>query len=466
MTIRPVSLLVFLLLAAGTAIADAPQTMRLDYFHSGNRDTEMFSLDEVVFEALPWTGNMQQPIDQTLRGKYLFEISDANGKVSWSRSFSSIYGEWETTGEAREMNRTFHESLRFPAPTSAFTVTLKKRGAGNQFANIWQIDVDPDDYMHHHESARYADQVVAILNNGDPATKVDLLLLGDGYTAAEHDDFVAKAREMTDVLFATSPFKERKDDFNVWALAPAAAESGVSRPSTGIYRDSPIGASYDTFRSERYVLTLDNKEWRRIASSTPYDFVEILTNTETYGGGGIYGLYSTAAANGEWAPYLFVHEFGHHFAGLADEYYTSSVAYEAPEVITEPYEPNVTALLDPENLKWKHLVKNSTPLPTPWPKQAYEEHSIAAQARRAQMRAENVPEAQMNALFRENKEFAEDLFADNPYRDAVGAFEGANYQAKGYYRSEQNCLMFTRFEQFCAVCAAAIEQVIDEYTRP
>ena len=161
-----------------------------------------------------------------------------------------------------------------------------------------------------------------------------------------------------------------------------------------------------------------------------------------------------------------MHEFGHHFAGLADEYYTSSVAYEAPEVITEPYEPNVTALLDPENLKWKHLVKNSTPLPTPWPKQAYEEHSIAAQARRAQMRAENVPEAQMNALFRENKEFAEDLFADNPYRDAVGAFEGANYQAKGYYRSEQNCLMFTRFEQFCSVCAAAIEQVIDEYTRP
>lgn len=466
MTIRSVVLLLSLCSATSTVLADVPQTMRLDYFHSGNRDSEIFSLDEVVIEALPWTGNMHQPIDQTLRGKYLFEISDQSGKVSWSRSFSSIYGEWETTGEARKMNRTFHESLRFPAPTSNFTVTLKKRGAENNFEGIWQIDIDPDDYMHHRESAAYADDVVAILDNGDPATKVDLLLLGDGYTAAERDAFIAKAREMTEVLFSTSPFRERKDDFNVWALAPAAAQSGISRPSTGTYRDSPIGATYDAFRSERYVLTLDNKKWRRIASSTPYDFVEILTNTETYGGGGIYGLYSTAAANGEWAPYLFVHEFGHHFAGLADEYYTSSVAYEAPDVITEPYEPNVTALLDPENLKWQHLVDDDTPLPTPWPKQTYEEHSIAAQARRAQMRADNVPEAQMNELFRENQAFAEDLFATNPYENAIGAFEGANYQARGYYRSEQNCLMFTRTEQFCAVCAAAIEKVIDEYTRP
>lgn len=466
MTIRALTMLITLFLTSGAVRADAPQTMRLDFFHSGNRNTEMFSLDEVVIEPVPWTGNMHQPIDKTLRGKYLFEIADDSGEISWSRSFSSIYGEWETTGEAREMNRTFHESLRFPAPTSNFTVTLKKRAEQNEFATIWQINIDPTDYIHHRESAQYADQVVAIVSNGDPAMKVDLLLLGDGYTAAEHDEFIAKARELTDVLFATSPFKERKEDFNVWALAPTAAQSGVSRPSTGTYRDSPIGATYDAFRSERYVLTLDNKKWRRIASSTPYDFVEILTNTETYGGGGIYGLYSTAAANGEWAPYLFVHEFGHHFAGLADEYYTSSVAYEAPEVITEPYEPNVTALLDPDNLKWQHLVANATPIPTPWPKEAYEKHSIAVQKKRAQMRADNVPESEMNELFRDNQTFVENLFADKAYKDAIGAFEGANYQTRGYYRSEQNCLMFTRSEQFCTVCSAAIEKVIDEYTRP
>ena len=466
MTIRSFAVMAIIFCTPHTALADAPQTMRLDYFHSGNKLTEMFSVDQVVYEALPWTGNMQQPIDNTLRGKYLFEIADAeSGAVSWSRSFSSIYGEWETTGEASRMNRTLHESIRFPAPTKSFTVALKKRDAHNEFRDIWQTTIDPNDYMHHRESAMYADQVVAIVNNGDPAQKVDLLLLGDGYTAEEQDAFIAKAHELTEALFSTSPFKERKEDFNVWALAPAAAESGVSRPSTNTYRDSPLGATYDAFRSERYVLTFDNKAWRRVASSTPYDFVEILTNTDTYGGGGIYGLFSTAAANSAAAEYLFVHEFGHHFAGLADEYYTSSVAYEAPAVIVEPYEPNVTALLDPENLKWKHLVGENTPVPTPWPKDAYEEHSIATQATRAQMRVDNVPEEEMNALFAYTKEYSEKLFAANEYKGSIGAFEGANYQAKGYYRSEQNCLMFTRTDYFCSVCSAAIEKVIDEYTR-
>ena len=306
--------------------------------------------------------------------------------------------------------------------------------------------------------------MVAIVNNGDPAEKVDLLLLGDGYTANEHDAFIAKAHELADVLFSTSPFKERKSDFNVWALAPATAESGVSRPSTHTYRDTPVGATYDAFRSVRYVLTTENKAMRRIASSTPYDFVEILTNTDVYGGGGIYGLYSTAAANSEWAPYLFVHEFGHHFAGLADEYYTSPVEYQAPDEITEPYEPNVTALLDPDNLKWKHLVTPSTPLPTPWPKDEYETFSLAYQETRAQMRAQNAPESEMNALFREVRDHNALLFSKSEYKNSVGTFEGANYESQGYYRSELNCIMFERVPDFCAVCAEAVGNVIDEYT--
>lgn len=454
------------LMAAVVSAAEHPPTLRVDYFHTGNADTEIFSLDRVVQEPLPFPGNLDQPIDSTLRGKYAFEIVDSeSGDIAWSRSFSSIYGEWETTGEARAMNRTFHESLRFPMQEDEFDVVLKKRGAGNRFVEIWRIHIDPDDYLVHRESAAWSDYVVAVEMNGDPANKVDLLLFGDGYTADEQEDFVAKAKELTELLFATSPFRERRTDFNIWALAPPAAESGVSRPSTGIYRDSPLGATYDAFRSERYVLTSDNREWRRIASSVPYDFVEILANSETYGGGGIYGLFSTAAANSDWAGYLFIHEFAHHFAGLADEYYTSSVAYESPEQIIEPYEPNVTALLDPENLKWKHLVVDDTPLPTPWPKEAYEEHSVAYQARRANMRAENVAEAEMNRLFADDQRVVEGMFSAAPYRSQVGAFEGAMYQAKGYYRSEQNCIMFTRTEAFCRVCSAAIEAVIDEYTK-
>jgi len=341
---------------------------------------------------------------------------------------------------------------------------ISKRRPDNGFDEVWRVPVDPGDYMNHRETARYAERVVPILENGDPAGKVDLLLLGDGYTDGEQDAFIARARELTEVLFSTSPFRERREDFNVWALAPAADDSGISRPSTNTYRDSPVGATYDSFRSERYILTFNNKSMRRIASSAPYDFIEILTNTDVYGGGGIYGLFSTAAANSEWAPYLFVHEFGHHFAGLADEYYTSSVAYEAPAEISEPYEPNVTALLDPDELKWKHLVGPLTPIPTPWPKAEFEEHSLAYQERRRKMREADVPEAEMNELFRYTQDYVENLFSMSEYRDAVGAFEGAHYQAEGYYRSEQNCVMFTRTDAFCLVCRAAINRVIDEYT--
>ena len=464
--IRTVLMLTVLSGLPNLASAENPNTMRIDYYHSGNSTTEMFSLDRVVLEPLPFPGNLSQPADKTLRGKYSFEVFAAgNGELIWSRSFSSIYGEWETTGEAREINRTFHESLRFPAPDGDFEVVLRKRDSNNEFQEIWRIRLDADDYLVHEESAAWQNRAIAIESNGDPAAKVDLLLLGDGFTADEQAAFIEKARELTEIMFATSPFKERRSDFNVWALAPPAKESGISRPSTGIYRDSPIGATYDAFRSERYVLTEDNRNWRTIASSVPYDFVEILTNTETYGGGGIYGLFSTAAANSDWAGYLFIHEFGHHFAGLADEYYTSAVAYETPAEIVEPYEPNVTALLEPDNVKWAHLVEPGTPLPTPWPKDAYENHSLAYQARRARMREENIAESEMNKLFVENQSVVELMFSDAPYSTVVGAFEGANYQAQGYFRSEQNCIMFTRTEDFCRVCSAAIEEVIDEYSR-
>ena len=287
MRLASINILICLLYVGISAAGEAPATMRIDFFHTGNSESELFSLDQIVIEPLPWSGNLFQPVDTTLRGKYLFEISNTEtGELAWSRSFSSIYGEWETTGEARSINRTFHESLRFPLQDLIFEVILKKRSHTNDFEEIWRIAIDPNDYMVHRESARYADQVVAIHESGNSGQKVDLLLLGDGYTADEHDRFVAKAHELTDILFETSPFKERKSDFNVWALAPAATESGVSRPSTNTYRDSPIGATYDAFRSERYVLTFDNKKMRRVASSTPYDFIEILTNTETYGGGG------------------------------------------------------------------------------------------------------------------------------------------------------------------------------------
>jgi len=456
------------LITVGASAAFAADTMRVDFYHTGNAKEERFSLDRVVREPLPWPGNPARPIDATNRGKYFFEIVDSeSGRVLYSRGFSSIYGEWETTGEAQKIDRTFSESLRFPAPASPFKVVVKKRDAKNVFRDAWTVAVDPaDKFVLRNTAARDAGPLIKLHEAGDPATKLDFLILGDGYTLAERGKFERDARKLVTTLFATSPFKERQGDINVWGLVPPAAESGISRPSQGIYRRSPIGSTYDAFDSERYVLTFENKNFRDIAANAPYEVTEILVNSATYGGGGIYGLYSTVAADNAYAAYVFVHEFGHHIAALADEYYTSDVAYLPAGDRVEPWEPNVTALLDPATLKWKDLVTPGTALPTSWPKEEFERYTKDIQTRRRAIRAANRPESEMDALFREEERHDTSLLNEGAHAHRVGAFEGANYEARGYYRPQADCIMFTRDNvPFCAVCRRAIDQILDLYTK-
>lgn len=442
----------------------APRTLRVDYYHTGNSHEEWFSLDRVVLEPLDWPGNPNKAIDESQLGNYLFEVREGGGgKLLYSRGFNSIFGEWKDTDEAAHGNRTFSESLRFPSPDAPVEVSLKER-VGGAFREVWKTVVDPKDKFIDRSRPASPGVLIELQKMGDPANKVDLLVLGDGYTAAERPKFEKDARRFVGELFATSPFRERQRDFNVWGLCPAAAESGVSRPSTGIYRRSPLGASYDTFDSERYVLTTENRVMRDVASFAPYEFVEILVNEKTYGGGGIFNLYGTVAIDNAWSGYVGVHEFGHHFAGLADEYYTSDVAYLSSEKKTEPWEPNVTALLDPANLKWRDLVQAATPLPTPWAKEQFEAFEIGIQKQRRQLRADGKPEAEMEELFRREREKEDALFRSEKYQGKVGAFEGANYEAKGYYRPEVDCIMFTRSKKFCAICRRAIERVIGMYT--
>ena len=467
-SIRRAAVHLVLLIAWSGPLWAAPATMRVDYFHTGNDKEERFSLDQVVVEPLPWPGQLSKSVDRTNLGKYIFEVLDAaSGETRYSRGFASIYGEWETTGEARSMNRTFSESLRFPAVDKPAKIVVKKRDARNQFKEIWTFALDPaDKFIVRGLPAPPAGPLIKLHEAGDPSEKLDLLVLGDGYTAAERGKFERDARRLLKVFFATSPFKERQRDINVWGLVPPAAQSGISRPSQQIHRRSPLGTSYDAFDSERYVLTFDNKAFRAIASNAPYEVVEILTNTATYGGGGIFGLYATVAADSAWAPYIFIHEFGHHLAGLADEYYTSDVAYLPATDRIEPWELNVTALLDPSNLKWRDLVTPGTPLPTPWPKDEYERDTKARQEKRREIRKQNRPESEMDALFRREMVRDTALLNAKPHGGVVGAFEGANYEVKGYYRPQSDCIMFTRDQvPFCAVCHRAIELVLDLYSR-
>lgn len=467
--------LVFLLWLVCIPAAAAPRTMRLDYYHTGDAKQETFSIDRVVIEPLAWPADLTKSIDKTNLGKYFFEVRDQKTKrVLYSRGFASIYGEWETTDEAAAIKRTFSESLRFPAPDAPVEIVLKKRDAKNDWRDIWSTTIDPKSIFIDRSKPSAPAQLIPIQKMGDSATKVDLLLLGDGYTAQETKKFAADARRLLAVLFATSPFKEHRKDFNVWGLCPPAHESGISRPSTGVYHDSPVGATYDAFGSERYVLTFDNHALRKVAQFAPYEFIEILANNRTYGGGGIFNLYSTVAVDNAFANYVFVHEFGHHFAGLADEYYTSDVAYNPSAERIEPWEPNVSALRAPFDavfgdmrvaLKWKDMISPGTPIPTPWNKEEFEKYSREIQKRRAQIRKDKLPESVMEALFREERAHEREMFAKEKYAGHVGAFEGANYEPKGYYRPEIDCIMFTRTDHFCAVCRRAIERIIGLYSR-
>lgn len=380
---------------------DFDRTLRVDYLHGGGPAGEKLKLDAVIAEG-PWAGSQTQLIDTTDLGKYLFEVIDrSSDRVMYSRGFATLYGEWETTPEVRRANRTFHESVRFPWPAAPVRLVIKKRDRQNRFESLWETEVDPRRAA---GVTRAAGTLSAVVANGPVNRKVDLLLVSDGYSAAQASRFRAHASRLVSALFELEPFKSRRDAFNVRTLhVPGRA----------------LSVEFNIFGLERYALTTDNRTLRDIAAAAPYDIVEILLNDSTYGGGGIFNQQSTVAASNESSEYVFIHELAHNLAGLGDEY-VGTVTYETGSPVkVEPWEPNVTALHDPAALKWRDLVEPGTPVPTPM-----------------------------------------------SYAGKVGAFEGAGYEARGLYRPEAACIMGSRkVINFCRVCQRAISRVIDLHTK-
>jgi hypothetical protein len=439
------------------------RTMRVDVFHTGGPKGEVVAFDRAVDDG-PWPGSRTRLLDETNLGTHFFEVrSTRTNGVLYSRGYSSMYAEWETTGEPKKASRTFPESLRFPWPKEPVQLVLSRRDAAGAFQPLFTATVDP-------AAANPAPRpplgkVWTVFENGPAATKLDLLMLGEGYAEKDLPKFHADVKRLVDLLFSYEPFKSRKADFNVRALDLPSKETGVFRPDSKIFRRTPLGVQYGIFGSERYVLTYDERALREAASAAPYDFLEILVNDARYGGGGIFNDQATAAVDSSWAEYLFVHEFGHHFGGLADEYYTSDVAYETGGEKPEPWEPNVTA--DPKAFKWEDLVPAGTPLPTPWEKETFETRSREIQKRRHALIASGAPPSALDDLFREEAKEETALLGGMKWTGKVGAFEGAAYEAKGLYRSSADCIMFTRDSVgFCPVCRRAIGRVIDEYSRP
>jgi len=440
-------------------------TMRLDLYHSGNAKEDHFSYDAAFNDGI-WSGSLTQLIDPLQRGPYMLEVTDAaSGRLLYSRGFASVFGEWQTTPEADTQWGTFSESMRFPWPKKPVNVIISKRNAMNGFAQIWHYTVDPGAHSVNPALLKHTEKVNIIHGSGAPSERVDFVILGDGYSHEEMGKFRDDSKRLADYLLTCEPFASHKDQIVIRSVETPSETSGVNKPHPGVFRRSPLSVNYGAFDSERYALSFDNKTIRNVASAVPYDFMVIILNERTYGGGGIYNLYTTVCADNKFSEYIMVHEMGHHLAGLADEYYTSSVAYEQQPVTVEPWEPNITALKDPSKLKWRDLVSEGTPLPTPWNKDAFDAYGYQVQHRRDSLRNANVPEEIVEALFTEQMNTENSFFSKEKYRDAVGAFEGAGYLQKGLYRPQADCIMFTRHQQFCKVCRKAIEDVFALYEK-
>lgn len=440
-------------------------TLRFDYFHSGAADTQRVSLDELCLEGT-WSGSKTNLIDEMELGLYRFEVIDIESEqMIYAYAFASIFGEWQTTGEAADgVWRTIHESQRFPEPKQPFRLVLKKRNPNGTYNTIYNAEHDPASRFVNRSPIANNDKVWKIFNNGSPNNKVDILILGDGYRRKDIKQFKKDAKHLIGTMFNTEPFKSRKADFNVWAIDVFSAEAGISNPRQNIWKKSALDLRFNAFDSDRYVLTFANKNLREIAAQAPYDAIMIIFNDPKYGGGGIYNLYSTVSSHSRDADLIFVHEFGHSFASLADEYYTSNVAYQVSQPEFEPNEPNITALFDPENLKWKHLIDEDTLIPTPWGQDAYDSIAVVYQQNRREMIEKGASIVEMDNLSKEFKQSTNSMLKSQKYYGKVGAFEGGGYLAKGLYRPEIECIMlsFNRSD-YCRVCSETIEKMIDWY---
>lgn len=395
------------------------KTLRIDYDHSGNHTTEYYFIDELIAETY-WGGSKTNLIDTFEYGMYFFKVYDKEtDSLIYSRGYSSLFGEWQTTAEAKTTKRSFSESIVFPFPKKDVRVKFYTRDDNNHFQEVFQYDVDVDSYFINPEK-RMKYPVYNAHISGDPSKKVDIVILPDGYTREEMEQFKTDCDSFVASLFSFSPYDKNKEKFNIRGILAPSEESGGDIPAESIWKKTILNASYYTFDSERYCMTMENKAMRDLASNAPYDQIYIILNDPKYGGGGVYNFYCLSVNSNADAAKIFIHEFGHGFAGLGDEYYTDDVAYENFfNLAVEPWQPNLSTLADFDR-KWKHLLDQNTPIPTP---------------------------------------------AKEPYLDKLGVFEGGGYVAKGMYRPAYDCLMKTfRGNSFCGACKEAIQTMIDFYS--
>lgn len=382
------------------------KTLRLDYTFAGDATRQQIFVDELV--SLPrWYGRKQHLAELPLKGNGQITVrSLADGMVIYRHSFSSLFQEWVSTAEAKQTLKSFENVFLVPFPKSTVEIKVELFDYHDQVITRLTHKVDPKDILIRKAGERQITPHVTLQQAADTARCIRVAFVAEGYQQQEMDVFLNDCRIAMESLFEHEPFKQNQLKFNMVAVMPPSVESGTSEPNKGIWKNTPLGSHFDTFYSERYLTTLHLKKLHDVLAGIPYEHIIVLVNTNRYGGGGIYNSYNLTYAHGKHFRPVVVHEFGHSFGGLGDEYPygDDDPMYFAD---TEPWEPNLTTKHD-FNGKWENLIKDKK----------------------------------------------------------AGFIEGGGYLSKGVWRGYENCRMRTNEEpEFCLVCQQALQRLIDFYTK-
>ena len=395
------------------------KTLRIDYIFSGNSSSQAISLDQLN-QSPRWYGKRSNLSEVPVEGNGAIIVKEhSKENIIYKNSFSTLFQEWQTTDEAKTTIKAFENVFLMPMPKDTVDITVELRNNRREVVASMTHVVNPKDILIRH-IGEHKTPYETMLQAADTTRCINIAFVAEGYTREEMPIYIEDVKKSIDALFSHEPFKSRKEVFNIIAVEPASEESGTSVPRKGIWKRTALGSHFDTFYTERYLTTLHLKRLHDVLAGLPYEHIIVLVNTEVYGGGGILNSYNLSAAHHAKTLPVVVHEFGHSFAGLADEYAYDNEPIPMYPADIEPWEPNITTLKDFHG-KWEQMISKKTPVPTP---------------------------------------------ADKKYAYAVGVYEGAGYSLNGVYRPMQDCRMRTNENPtFCPVCQKAINNLIDFYVK-
>ena len=398
----------------------ADKTLRVDYIFTGNAAKQEICLDEL--SSLPsWAGRKQHLSELPLQGNGQITMRDVDsGAIIYKTSFSALFQEWLETDEAKTVTKGFENTFLLPYPLHPAEIEISLLDPRRNVRASMKHVVRPDDILIHRKGTDHVTPHKYLLQSGDTDKCIDIAILAEGYTAQEMETFYKDAVIACESLLSHEPFHSMKNRFNIVAVASPSEDSGVSVPRLDEWKRTAFSSHFSTFYSDRYLTTSRVKSIHDALAGIPYEHIIILANTEEYGGGGIYNSYTLTAAHHPMFRPVVVHEFGHSFGGLADEYfYDNDVMTDTYPLDVEPWEQNISTRINFAS-KWEDMLVKGTPIPTP------------------------VSESE---------------------KYPVGVYEGAGYSAKGIYRPADNCRMRTNhYPTFCPVCQRAIQRIIDFYT--